>query len=372
MEALAGLIDWQNQDNFIFLNPRWPEEIRNFFDQGIQKWIQQTQSRAVIFLPTSGTTAPSLKDHKIVALDKKAILVSAQSVGKFFSFSSQDRVASILPCFHIGGLAQEARGFLWRQTLCPVPGQWQASVFYDFLVNETITHTSLVPTQLYDLVQTGRIAPKSLRCFFVGGGYLGTELRLRAQRLGWRPVVTYGMTETSSMVAVQKENYFQALPHVALDVNIQGFLRIRSAALFKGYLDFTEGHPQFSVCPTDGFTSEDRGRGEGNRFELLGRQQDYAKISGEGVYLSRLQGILQDCAVEQQLPSLNLVAIRFVPSDRRGHEVQLVGVLPPSELQSLTNLFNQKVLPFERIQEFHQVNEIPTTELGKIKWQGVQ
>jgi O-succinylbenzoic acid--CoA ligase len=366
METIG--LNWDDDKNILLLNPRWPKDVLKYFNSQFKLWNENHSEKGLIFIPTSGTTAKDLTDTKVVVLTKRAVLASAHSVGQYFEFKKGDRVVQSLPVFHVGGLSQMARAHLWRQILFENSEKWDAQKFYRFLFENKITHASLVPTQLYDLVSAKIKAPPSMKCLFLGGGIMGGSLRKAAQDLGWNPIMTYGSTETSSMVGVKKNEGYQALPHAQFRVSEKGFLEIKSASLMSGYWN-CKTNSLIEQAEDSWFTTQDLARKVGDEFEILGRGSDYAKISGEGVYLTRLQNILQDCFLEV-LPKLAADAvIGFLPSERRGQEVHMFSTRPQSELEGVLSCYNEKVLPFERIQGFHQVKEIPRTELGKVRWQ---
>ena len=364
----SPVINWKNTENHFLANPRWPAEVQNFFTTGLKKIVEDQGIQGSIFIPTSGTTATDLRNIKIVWLKKEAFLAAATAVGKHYGFSDQDQVAVTLPGFHVGSLSQEARKFVWNQKLFHFSESWQPHKFFEFLQTYQITHTSLVPTQLFDLVQAGFKAPAHLKCIFLGGGALGQELKTRAQDLGWALQVTYGMTETSALVAFYEGQGFKPLPHAKFDLDEKGFLKIKASSLFSGYFKRSGENLILddSVLKNGWFTTEDLAEEKNECFQILGRSQDYAKISGEGVYLGRLQTLLQDSWLQAGLNSFGTGVLQFVPSERLGTEIHLVSTLPQAAVQNAVQIFHEKVLPFERIRGFHQVQDLPKTELGKI------
>ncbi len=367
-------VNWKNLENNVLMNPRWPTDVQDFFKSEIKKVISQQQIESSIFIPTSGTTAKDLRDTKIVWLKKEAFLKAAQSVGEYFKFSSSDRVAVSLPEFHVGGLSQQARQVVWNQQVFKFQSAWNPELFIQFLIDHKITHTSLVPTQLFDLVRLGHQAPSFLKNIFIGGGIFGRELWLQANALGWPLKVTYGMTETAALVAVFEKDVFKPLPHAEMDLTSEGLLKIRASGLFNGYLKRqNEKLVLDSSCILNGWlTTEDLAQKVSDGFTILGRANDYAKINGEGVYLGRLQSLMQDSWLQAGLPGLVNWILHFSDSERHGAEVHLSSVLTQIEVQPAIEIFNLKVLPFERIRGFHQVQEILLTELGKVRQQGIK
>ena len=142
------------------------------------------------------------------------------------------------PFFHIGGLSVGARCFLAgaRELRLSV---WKPMGFYKALQETKASLTSLVPTQVFDLVEAELKCPPGLRLALVGGGALSPELYKKAHFLKWPLAPCYGMTETSALIAganlasLQSENLpeMELLPHVKL--HIQGkSLIIESSGLF--------------------------------------------------------------------------------------------------------------------------------------------
>ena len=101
-----------------------------------------------------------------------------------------------LPDFHVGGMGILARcheaflqgGSGWR-------GKWDPVRYHELALAEGSTLSSLVPTQLFDLVEHGLRAPEPLRAVIIGGGRLDDQLYEQALQLGWPLMESYGMTE---------------------------------------------------------------------------------------------------------------------------------------------------------------------------------
>ena len=71
------------------------------------------------------------------------------------------------------------------------------------LADRGVTHTSLVPTQVHDLVKADLRAPETLKAIVVGGGHLDAATGRLARTLGWPVLASYGMTEAASQIATQ-------------------------------------------------------------------------------------------------------------------------------------------------------------------------
>lgn len=365
----------------MLINPRFPEPQAKELLSWVGKVSEQFQSH--FFLLSSGTTAKSTRDLKWVALSKEAVLASAEAVNCRLFSNSNDVWLHPLPNFHVGGLGIWARSFLSGARVVKLPEneKWNVDHFVSCLLNEGITLTSLVPTQVYDLVQRRICSPPRLRAVLVGGGALSCELEGQARALGWPVVPTYGMTEASSGIAMAELgcSSLKVLSHFRVEVAEGGRLKIKGCSLLSATIFCDQG----KVCCVDPkengwFLTQDRAVIQDGFISILGRIGDFVKIGGESVELSRLRDIF-----EQVLLSLRSefvsggsatadVALMAVPDERLGHTIHLVGDCRLSSIEAslLVDHFNAKVLGFERIRNWHCLRNLrdglPRTSLGKL------
>lgn len=367
-----------NESNLLFLNSHLEEnkkiEIQKrlncfFKDSSLAKEL----STPLLFIPTSGTTSFNLK---LVVLTKKALLNSAKRVGSFFSFKANENWLLTLPLFHVGGLSILARAHCFQQKVFTLD-KWDIKRFLDFFNAVEIHYVSLVPTQIHDLVKLQIKAPHSLKKVFVGGGNLSEKLFTLAQNLGWPLVKTFGMTETASMIAYNQtaENNYQLLPDCHIAIHTEGNLLIKCDSLFSGYMietKMTESDSKFTFeqphLIDDLWQSEDLALFQDNKLTLLGRNKDIIKIKGELVNLNHLRTLLTN--------SFSLDAtIISVPHDR--DENELICIVVKNNSTAFNNdkvikdkliIFNQNILPFEKIKYYLIVDVLPRTDLGKIKY----
>lgn len=332
----------------------------------------------LFLIPTSGSTSFTLK---LVLLNKSAVLNSAKRVGHFFSFLKNENWLLTIPVFHIGGLSVLARAFCFDQQVFFQP-KWHPAHFYQTLIEKNINYTSLVPTQVHDLISLKMRAPTSLKIVFVGGGILTEPQFTQAKELGWPIVKTFGMTETSSMVAysANKELNYQLFPNCFGKVSSQGFLEIKTDSLFEGYLiedgSLSSFHFQpANINPENNYwTTEDLAEIKNTLLFVKGRNQDLLKIKGELVNLTEIRNAFLKIVDSK----LNPASIAIISQKHDRNENQLILVIDKSlisefslEKSTFENIlvdFNKTVLPFERIFDFVIVDNIERTELGKIKY----
>jgi O-succinylbenzoic acid--CoA ligase len=368
-------VSWDSLENRSFLNPRMPAEDSLRLNHLFQS--VSDQFRAHLFLLTSGTTSESMMSQKWVALSKAAVLNSADEVNRHLQSNSKDIWLHVLPDFHIGGLGIHARAYLSGARVVRL-SEWNPEQFVKLATAEKATLASLVPAQIYDLVQAGLKSPYSLRAVLVGGGAMAPVLFQKARQLGWPVLTTYGMTETCSQIATgplsslksQDSSGFEIelLPHWTAKIRLSdGKLQLRGDALLTAYVGFDEnGQGKVWDPREEGWlTLPDRVNLQGRKIEVLGRTQDFIKIGGESVDLARLRLILENVKVELEISSD--IALIAVSDDRLGQVIHLLSD-PTLTLECsfvLQDMFNKKVHAFEKIRKWSRLDSLPRTALGK-------
>lgn len=109
-----------------------------------------------------------------------------------------DRWLLCLPLYHVGGLSVVIRSAIYG-TAVVLQNGFDVSMVCDALEHQAVTLVSLVPTQLYRLLDTLPSSLPHLRLILLGGAAATPDLLTRAAHL---PVATtYGLTEACSQVA---------------------------------------------------------------------------------------------------------------------------------------------------------------------------
>lgn len=356
-------IDWQSDESHLILNPRLPFGEASFGKSSLHLSKEYT---AHIWLHTSGSV-----QTKLVALHKQAFLASAQAVNKHLQATSCDIWINPLPLFHVGGLGILARGHLNGAHVYTYPDKWSPHSFQKMVADKRGTLTSLVPTQVYDLVVHNLAAPKSLRAVIVGGGACHRSLYERARKLGWPLLPSYGMTECASQVATaplesllkDKIPDLEILSHIDVKIEKNHQISICSSALLTAYANIENGKICLSYPVVNGwFLSQDRGCVTGRSLTLHGRLGDFIKISGESVEFGHLEKILEEIKLRQGI--LFDIALGAIPDLRLGHVIHLFSTHEQTE--SIKYEYNSKVMPYERIRKVHVIPAIPRSALNKV------
>ena len=356
------MIAWEDRGTEILVNPRLTADDRDYV-HGLIAGVPPLAAH--VWLTTSGATGRL----KPVALSKQALLVSARAVNEHLASDAHDVWLNVLPPFHVGGLGIHARAHLSGARVVSLE-RWNAAAFCARLTADAVTLTSLVPTQVFDLVRAARLAPPSVRAVVVGGGALDPELWRRARALRWPLLPSYGATECASQIATAVSSDvagetappLRLLPHVEVRADADGRLEVRSDALFTGYAT-----PSGLDDPKhDGWwRTDDLGSLEGDTLTVHGRADETMKVGGELVHLAALESRLaQVCAVVA--PDADAALVR-VSDPRLGWVVGLaVATANPDAAHRVRDAYNAAVLPFERAYIMRRVPSIPRTALGKV------
>lgn len=373
-------INWQDEENHILLNPRWPAKDVSGLLEVAQTIVRRKNLQGHLWLATSGSTSEAVGQIKLVALSKKAFLVSARAVNAHLKALPADIWLQALPRFHVGGLGVEVRAQLSASKVVSHFEKWDVKRVYQILSTQEVTITSMVPTQVFDLVQAGFKSPVALRAVIVGGGALNEGLYQKARNLGWPLLPSYGMTETCSQIATATLESLQSsemplpqkLPHVEWRLGPEGLLQIRGDSLLTCYGQRQKDGNILDWNPrSEGwFTTEDFVSLQDSTVRFAGRKNDFIKIGGEGTSMGRLREIFERVLVSLDASVRRQVVLVDAPSERLATEIHLVSSLQDKSqfLSQLKENFNREVLPFERIRELKYIAVIPHSDLGKVLW----
>jgi len=372
------LIDWLNSSSSIILNPAFPRKDRD----RINSIVNKLNEKKHVFIATSGSTL-NIHEYKLIALSKEAFLNSSVAVNREFQINSKDVLLNVLPIFHVGGLSLFSRAFLAQALILNIWNEkykWDVNKFVSFCQDRNVTLTSLVPTQVYDIVIAKLMAPKCMRCVFVGGGPLSQQLYYSAIQLGWKLYPSYGMTECCSQVATQSylsepqfENdtfVLKILSHVSVQTDLNTRINISGSSLLSYEIFINQTNYQISDPKLDGkYHTQDIGIVRDDQLVMMGRSDDHVKINGELVHLVRLNQKFQNFNFSSH--DVKVGYIVCIPNLRTGSELIAVfseeDVNKTYKIQTHLSHFNKTLLPYERIHKHVVLQKFPKTALGKLK-----
>jgi O-succinylbenzoic acid--CoA ligase len=238
---------------------------------------------------TSGSTGTpravllSVGNHHYNALGSSALL----------AIGPGDRWLLSLPLYHVSGLGILCRCLLGGgAVVLERPGIDLA----DQIIQDRITHISLVPTQLRRLLrhpELKRLRP-SLKTILLGGAPIPPDLLHQACESGLPVYPTYGLTEMASQVATGSPadpRGLRILPNREVVIADDGTICVRGETLFLGYV--TQNGIERPVDSDGWFHTGDIGRIDSKGYlRVLGRKDNMFVSGGENVHPEVIEAAL--------------------------------------------------------------------------------
>ena len=185
--------------------------------------LSNSIERTEIPVNTLATLIETSTASKIVCHEYKSHVCSARAAIEMLELTHQDRYCLNLPLFHISGIALFLRCFIAGATL----------LFPEQL--EEATHISMVPTQLYRMIEAKQTLPKA-KYLLIGGAPISSTLYEKALDQKLPIYLSYGMTESASMVVIQPpDRSTRVLSHVQLRLAQDGEIHLRGPSIFQKY-----------------------------------------------------------------------------------------------------------------------------------------
>lgn len=232
-----------------------------------------------LIIATSGSTG----EPKGVRLSWRAIAAACRMSVKTLDLRPGDAWLACLPLYHVGGAMILYRCLRAGATAVVHEGFDVTAVARD-LARRRISHLSLVPPMLAQLLDAAVPPAPTLRCVLVGGAALSRAIYDRAIAAGWPLRLSYGMTETCATALVDG----RPLPGVRVRIGTAGTLEIATPARMAGYL----GGPRSD----EWFASSDLAAvdADGN-VRILGRADDMLVSAGLNVHPADVEASLSAC-----------------------------------------------------------------------------
>ena len=310
-------------------------------------------SSADILFFTSGTTA----QNKAVVLDQQRLCSAAYNGGSLLSLTEKDSLLSVLPLAHVFGFVCS---LLWPLSfgakICL--GRGLRSVFFDF--NEfKPTVTCLVPEMAAFLTFKKLFNPE-LKLILVGAGPCGDAVLSAIRQMGIRVSYGYGLTESSSGIALSLGEYPRAMtvcPDYHVQIEADGEISvICDTTLMKGYYEDEEATRKV-LCGNKLFTG-DLGKMENGKLFVTGRKKDILVFpDGTKIFLPEYEERLR----EKLGPSSDFAVIQL-----RSGAPALV-IVKPADADAAVDLFNTDYPRGQRITKIIYVEELPKTATGKVR-----
>ena len=299
-------------------------------------------------------------------------------------------IINAAPLFHVGGLnCQVVMATATGMHIAfPPPGKWQEETHLRMSEQYRATSWSLVPTQLWRILDYPDLEKFDLSSVAtVGGGssvWPPELLRHLGERLpAIRPSLAmgYGATETNGLGTNLRMHWTYehpdsiGYPAPGVEVEIRdpatgdvcddgviGEICMRTAAGFVGYWN----NPEATAAALDGdrwYHTGDYGHTLDGFLYLEGRRRDLIIRGGENVYPAEIENRLLEH------PAIAEVAVIGVPHPTLGHQVKAVIVLhPAAELDADgVRAFAAEALASFKVPEYVEfVDALPYNATGKV------
>ncbi|ADF63144.1 o-succinylbenzoate--CoA ligase [Enterobacter cloacae] len=291
----------------------------------------QPERLASMTLTSGSTGLPKAAVHTC-----GAHLASAEGVLALMPYGDDDDWLLSLPLFHVSG-----QGILWR---------WlQAGARLTVREKQPLeqamqgcTHASLVPTQLWRLLNTHqRIA---LKAVLLGGAAIPVELTQQARAQGISTFCGYGLTEFASTVCAKEADgepdVGSALPGREVQV-VNGEVWIKAQSMASGY--WRDG-ALLPLTNSEGwFATRDRGELHDGRLTILGRMDNLFFSGGEGIQPESLERII---ATHPHISQVFIVPLNDAEFGQR--PVAVVECEPGTDITCLPEWVQGKLARFEQ------------------------
>jgi o-succinylbenzoate---CoA ligase len=274
-----------------------------------------TLDHPATIVSTSGSTA----QPKAAVLSVGNHYYNAVGSHANIPFTVGDRWLLSLPLFHVGGLAILFRAMLHGGAVVIAD---QEMPIIEAIQQFTVSHVSLVSTQLYRLLESEselvRVSPR-LSAVLLGGSGIPAVLIDRALEAGLPIHTSYGLTEMGSQVcatgiadpAARLFTSGRILPHRELRINPDGEILVRGDTRFLGY-DVDGGLSE----PFDSegwFATGDIGELDGEGYlSVHGRKDNLFVSGGENILPEEIETAL--C----RLPDVREVVVVAIEDDEFG------------------------------------------------------
>ncbi|MCA9213648.1 MAG: o-succinylbenzoate--CoA ligase [Planctomycetales bacterium] len=277
---------------------------------------------ATIIFSSGSTGTPKAVVHKL-----QAHFASARASNKRIPLAESDRWLLLLPVYHVGGLAIVFRCVLSRAAVViPSPKK----EVEDSIIANSVTHLSLVATQLKRILAANPESLRRCKAVLVGGGPIPRELALQATLQNVPLHVTYGMSEFASQVATSPRllpdelanddghNVMagNALSHAQIAIASDGEILVRGESLMEGYWrrDASGSSCDTGVDSEGWYHTNDMGTlDEFGRLSVLGRKDNMFISGGENIHPEEIEAAIMTMSEVRQ------ALVVAVPNGEYGH-----------------------------------------------------
>jgi fatty-acyl-CoA synthase len=315
-------------------------------------------------------------------LTQAAFAANAANAQAIFGFTPKDRVLTVLPLFHVGGLNIQTVPALLAGAELLLPQRFDSDGFFDAVALHRPSLTLLVPAVMQALVSHPRWATAdlgSLRAIGAGSSEVPLPLIEAFQARGIPVQQIYGATETAPIAITQSRA--EALAHPGsisraaplgeariqdpegrpLPPGAEGEIAVRGPNVMQGYWRAPEATA--AVLRDGWFATGDVGRMDTEgRFWFTDRLKHLIISGGENIYPAEVERVLATA------PGVLEGAVCGRPDPRWG-EVPVAVVVPGPgfDRASVLRHFEGRLARFKQPRDLVLAEALPRYALGKVQ-----
>ncbi len=327
---------------------------------------------------TSGTTGRP----KGAVLDQRAILVNALNCVHYAGLSDADRVLTVLPMFHVGGLNILTSPAFYVGGTVILHGRFEPEAVLRAIVEERPTQLVLVPATIQaviDLPGWAEADLSSLRILTTGSSIVPLHLIDAVHARGIPVCQTYGLTETAPVSIYQKPGDGMRKPRSTgkcglhcemrivdddgneVPVGVSGEILIRGGNVLRRYWNDEE---ETRRALRDGWfhTGDVAYRDEEGDVFVNDRKKDVVISGGENIYPAEIEQLVH------RMDDIADVAVVGREDARWGEvPVAVVVPVPGAKLAAPDFLarFEGRLARFKHPKDVLFVDELPRNAMGK-------
>lgn len=329
-----------------------------------------------VLMYTSGTTGRpkgAIQDQEN-SINADLITVSLLNIIK------EDRFLAFMPFFHQAGLIR-ARAVLSQGAAIIIPSSINKENIAQFLINEKITMTMLVPPYngtLLQICKEENLSLPDLRMLIGGPAGKSVKEFCHEQRCSYMTV--YGQTEVTGLITAISDQEIWSHPDsvgkVVNDMEIQiwdesnkpvkigetGEIMAKSIRCIKGYWNNQQASE--SLYSGEWLHTGDLGKLNDEGFlYFINRKKELIKTGGENVYPLEVENVLS------QHPEVKEVVVLGLPDSEWGEAVTAVLVTLDNEeitQEDLKEFCGGKLAGYKIPKQVFCTDEIPRNHTGKV------
>lgn len=324
-----------------------------------------------VLIPTSGTTGRS----KLVMQTHRAYAWAGESFGWWMQLTSEDRLMTSLPLFHINAPTYSVLGSIAARASLVLLPRFSGSDFIDAARRHGATEFNAIGAMLEILMRQPERpddADNPLRLCYTGPSPTEQRQRQIEERFGFEIVCGYALSESPfGLIWRHGTRPFGTLgwprQHPELGVVnearvVNGELQLNNPTVMRGYFEMPDETASVLV---EGWlhTGDLVEQNDDGSFTFVGRRKEVIRRRGENLSPVEVEACLESH------PDVVEAAVIGVPSDMSEDEVKAFVIAGPNrsiDVEALYGHARKQLARFKVPRYFEVVSELPHTPTGRI------